>query len=109
MVLKNLKSGKIIAGDLKEAKSIGDLLLGLLNSKNPRSLLFKTRFGIHTLFMKNPITVIILDSEMRVVKMKKDLKPFRFFFWNPKYDSVIELAGTDIAHIETGDILSISR
>lgn len=55
------------------------------------SLYFETRWGIHTFFVREPIDVIILDEENRVRVIKKGLKPWRIFFWNPRYGKVVEL------------------
>ncbi len=65
--------------------------VGLIGQKNPHPILFHTRFGIHTFFMRFPIDVIILDRHQTIVAMKENLKPWHFFFWNPKFDTVIEL------------------
>lgn len=75
----------------KQAKSIKDYTFGLLLEENRNGLLIKTRFGIHTFFMKFPIDVYVLDKNLKVVKVKKNLKPNRMFFWNPKYNMVVEL------------------
>lgn len=91
VILKNATTGKIICKDLKIAESFIDRSFGLLIKTNPRNLLFKTRFGIHTFFLKEPIDVIILDSQMRVIKIKENLQPNRLFFWNPKFNITIEL------------------
>ncbi len=69
MILKNKKTGKIICDDIKVAISFNDQLFGLLNPKNPRNMLFRTRFGIHTFFMKEPIDVLVLDQKMNIVKI----------------------------------------
>ncbi|MEX1013632.1 MAG: hypothetical protein WDZ80_00540, partial [Candidatus Paceibacterota bacterium] len=39
---------------------------GLIGEKFPRSVYFKSRWGIHTAGMKFPIDVIILGKDMRV-------------------------------------------
>lgn len=95
MILKNITTGKVICKDLKICESFIDRNLGLLRKSNPRNLMFKTRFGIHTFFLKEAIDVVILDKDLKIVKLKPTLKPFSLFFWNPKYDQIIELkAGT---------------
>lgn len=91
MILKIQKTRKIICRDLKLAESFKDRFFGLLIKSNPANLLFKTRFGIHTFFLKEPIDVLILNKEFKIVKAKQALKPNRFFFWSPKYSYVIEL------------------
>ncbi len=91
MILKIRKTRKIICRDLKFAQSLKDRLFGLLLKSNPRNLLFKTRFGIHTFFLKKPIDVLILNKEYKIVEAKQFLKPNRFFFWDFRYNFVIEL------------------
>ena len=66
-------------------------MFGLLIRSNPRNLLFKTRFGIHTLFLREPIDVIVLNDKLQVMGTKQYLKPNSLFFWNPKYSIIIEL------------------
>lgn len=106
MIIKNLTKKIIISKDAKFAASFLDRLFGLLIKSNPRSLIFKTRFGIHTFFLKEPIDVVILDKNYKVVKLKVNLKPNRLFFWNPKYFWVIELPK---GRIKTNKILLGSK
>lgn len=91
MILKNLTTHKVICKDLKICESFWDRMLGLLIPENPRNLMFRTRFGIHTFFLKEPIDVLVLDSHFRVVRIKEGLKPNRLFFWNPLFPIVLEL------------------
>lgn len=74
-----------------KAKSWKDKTVGLIGTKTPKSLYFETRWGIHTLGVQFPIDVVILDSNNVVRVLKQDLKPNRFFVWNPKYFKVLEL------------------
>lgn len=108
MVLHNQTKKTIIAKDLKEAKSLYDKLFGLLIKKNPRSLVFKTRFGIHTFFLKEPIDVLVLNSQNKVVSVKS-LKPNRIFIYNPTRSLVIELPAGIIQKSKTqrGDQLTL--
>jgi len=76
---------------VKEVTSLWEKSQGLLGSKKPHPLLLRTRFGIHTFGMKFPIDVIILDKENRVVALRKNVKPNRLYFWNPMYNTVLEL------------------
>ncbi len=87
---------------LKEAKSFIDQTLGLLRKSNPRSLLLKTHFGIHTFGLKQSIDVIILNNNYVVVKVTKNLKPNSLFFWNPRYSIVLELPANLIDKSKTG-------
>lgn len=109
MQLINLKNNQTICEDLKICRNLLDKSLGLINPKNPRNIMMETRFGIHTFFLKEPIDVLVLNKKMQVVKIKKDLEPFKLFFWNPKYLKVIELSCGAILkyRIALGDTLSI--
>jgi uncharacterized protein len=78
-----------------EAKTIRQRMVGLLGAKKPKSIYFQTRWGIHTIGMKFPIDVVVLDNKYYVKKIKTNLKPMSVFLWNPKYKNVLELpAGT---------------
>ncbi|QQS38858.1 DUF192 domain-containing protein [Candidatus Woesebacteria bacterium] len=70
--------------------------VGLMFTPTVHPIYFKTRFGIHTFFVRNPIDVLILDNEFIVRKMIVNLKPWRVFLWNPRYNNVIELPGSSI-------------
>lgn len=101
MILKNLTVDTILSEDLKIASSSADIFLGLLRQSNPKSLLFYTRFGIHTFGLKKPIDVVILDNQKIVRKICISLKPNRILLWNPKYNIVIELPANTIFRSKT--------
>ena len=107
MILKNISKKTVLAQDLKQAKSFLDKAVGLLRKSNPRALLFKTRFGIHTFFLREAIDVIVLDREFKVVKIKQNLNSNRLFFWNPGYFYILELPAGLIkkTHTTIGDKL----
>lgn len=85
---------KIIFLRVKEAKSWPEKFFGLIGKK-PYPLLLRTHFGIHTFGMQYPLDVLILDSKNQIVKLKENLVPNRFFIWNPRFNTVVELpAGT---------------
>ncbi len=90
MIVKNLTQKTVISEDCKECKSWENQVLGLLKKDNPRSLLFKTKSGIHTFGLKEDIDVIVLNNNHQVVKLA-EVKPNAFFFWNPKYNLILEL------------------
>ncbi len=83
--------------------------IGLLGSKKPYPVYFKTRFGIHTVGMTYPIDVLILDDTFCVQRIKENLKPNRLYIWPPHYSHVIELPiGYAKAHAITyGDVISL--
>lgn len=110
MVLYSQSRKVVITNELKIAKSILDKFFGLLIKSNPSSLLFKTRFGIHTFFLKKPIDVLVLSSSNKVVKAKT-VKPNSIFVYNPKYATVIELPQNTIKKTKTeiGDNLVLKN
>ena len=73
------------------AGNIKDKVTGLIGKEKPESLMLKTHFGIHTFGLKFPIDVLILDDKNKAMAIKENLKPCRIFFWNPIYETVIEL------------------
>lgn len=81
---------KIISTNAIILKSVLEKSIGLLGHKKFDAIIFKTRFGIHTFGMKEKITVLILDKNKKVVKVK-NLNPNKLFFWNPKYSQIIEI------------------
>lgn len=74
-----------------QAKSLLQKSVGLIGQNAPKSILIKTRFGIHTFGMKFPIDVLILDKNQQVVQLKQNMVPNRLFFWNPRYNLLLEL------------------
>jgi hypothetical protein len=76
---------------VKLYSSLKDRGIGLIGHKKAEPAMFLTRFGIHTLGLKFPIDVLVLDSEGKVVKLEGGLKPNRFFVWPIKFNKVVEL------------------
>lgn len=81
---------------------------GLLGENEAKTIVFKTRFGIHTFFMPFPIDLIVLDSK-GVVRMAKTVEPNRIVFWDIRFDTVIELPENTIreTHTKIGDIVAL--
>lgn len=78
--------------NIKARKLIGlEKFIGLMGKDKPETVCLETRWGIHTFFMKYPIDVFVLDDKNKVVKVKRNLKPWRVFFWNPRYYKILEM------------------
>ena len=75
---------------LKYLKSFKEKTLGLAFKNKLEPVCFKTRWGIHTFFVKNPIDVFVCDNNFVIRKLVRNLKPFKIFLWNPKYSNVFE-------------------
>lgn len=100
MRVVNQSKNTSLSDNLKGANSFSDRIFGLLKKSNPRCLMFKTRLGVHTFFIKNPIDVIVLDVDFKVVK-RGMVKPNNLFFWNPKHSLVLELPRGTIKKTKT--------
>ena len=80
---------------------------GLIGADPVYPVYFTTHFGIHTFGLLAPIDVVILDKDLSVVTLKKNLPPDQLFFWNPRYHHVVELPSGTVAdrRIEVGSVL----
>jgi len=101
MKIINLTKKSLISDHCKVARTFLDRALGLLNKANPRALIFQTRWGIHTFFLKQPIDIILLGTSSQVVNMAIDLSPNRFFLYPPRFKIVIELPQGSISSSKT--------
>lgn len=101
MTVKNLTQNTIITKNCKHATTLMEITFGLHWISNPPELLFKTRYGIHTLSLKKSIDVLILDDQFKVQALKQNLLPNQFFFWNPKFQWVLELPAGVISQTGT--------
>lgn len=108
MVLINKTKSVVLHENVIEAKTFKAKQEGLIGSDGKTALLLKTRYGLHTFDMKFPIDIAVLGSENTIVKIKRNLKPNRFFFWHPKYSKVIEIPSILNAEFAKGDILVLS-
>lgn len=79
-----------------------------MGKKKAETVYLETRWGIHTFFMKFPIDVMVLDNKNKVVKIKRELKPWRLFLWNPKYYKVVELPAGKISNLNLGMVIIFS-
>lgn len=95
MRIRNATRGTVIAEGARVARTLPEKIKGLLGEKTPNAMVFRTRWGIHTIGMRFPIDCIVCDSDGRVKATRVDLYPGRFFMWNPLWSILIELpAGT---------------
>ena len=88
-MIRNITKNSILAEKFSFKKGVGKII-GLLGKTKPETLVFTTRFGIHTFFLQFPIDLIVLDSN-GVVKLAKTVKPNKVVLWNIKFKTVIEL------------------
>lgn len=91
MKVFNKTKDALVSDDVLVLKTFREKSNGMRIFKEPRAVYFETRWGVHTLGMKFPIDVVVLDEGGVVRAIKRDIKPNRCFFWNPKHRRVLEL------------------
>lgn len=106
MKIFNKTKNVLVSDDVLMLRTFREKSDGMRAFKEPRPIYFETRLGVHTFDMKFPIDVVVLDEKNRVVVIRKNMKPNRFFFWNPKYRRVLEFSTGSL--IEKYDQLEIS-
>jgi len=87
-------------------------LFGLLGKRGlnaGRGLWIKPSSGVHTMGMRFPIDVIGLDKRLRVLRVWREMPPYRLTSLNFRLHSVLELPAGRAAECRTevGDQLSI--
>jgi uncharacterized membrane protein (UPF0127 family) len=92
----NATRGKTVAARVEKADTAATRSKGLLGRASlpaDEGLWIVPCPMIHTLFMKFPIDVLFLDSELRVRRVIENLPPWRFSPWVWSASSVLELRG----------------
>lgn len=91
--------------NVKILRGVWEKSKGLIGADPIYPVFFTTRWGVHTFGVNHPIDVLILDKNNRVVALRHNLQPNRFFFWNPTYMRVLELPAGEIQKkgIRTGE------
>ena len=102
----------IICKKIKKAESIEDRMIGLMFRKSIHEgfdgLLLNPCKSIHTFFMRFPIDVLFLNRELKVVKIIKNLKPWRITGLYFRADQVLEMSiGSIPESLKIGDELEI--
>ena len=95
----NQTQNSILSNEYSFKKGFGKIK-GLLGENEAKTLIFETRFGIHTFGLKFPIDLLILDNNGTVV-VAKSVKPNKIALWNIKYKTVIELPYKTITRTKT--------
>lgn len=110
MMVQNQNQIKV-ASSAKEASSMISRMKGLMFSKDMvgfDGLFIKPCNSIHTFFMNYPIDVIFLNKEMKVVKIKRNLLPWRMTRMYLSAHQVLELKGGTLDdRILEGDKLEV--
>jgi len=109
--IRHVKSEILLGREIKEAKSFRDRLVGLMfknKMKEFDGLMITPCKSIHTFFMKFNIDVVFLDKKFLIVKILRDMKPWRVsgFYMNALH--TLELpSGTLTGEVQEGDELEV--
>ena len=106
------RTANVIATNMKYATSFKDRLIGLMFKERMEGfdgLLIRPCNSIHTFFMKYNIDVIFLNRDNKIVKIVKDLRPWRMTWIKFSADKVLELNSNVVSgDIEVNDTLELS-
>ena len=83
----------LLGKQMKKATSLIDRLIGLMFFKEMKgfdSLLLEPCRSIHTFFMRYAIDVLFVDKDMKIVKIIREMKPWRMSLIYFSAHSVLE-------------------
>jgi uncharacterized protein len=81
-------------------------LMGRSSLDPGEGMLFEGNGSIHMFFMRMPLDVVFCDGDLRVVKVVRELKPWRTAGARGAR-TTIELAAGAAAGVDVGDVLTI--
>jgi uncharacterized membrane protein (UPF0127 family) len=87
-------TGVLLAADVREARTIGARMRGLMGRgvMPGDGLLIKPADSIHTFFMRMPIDLIFLAADGTVLKLCEAVKPWRIRLMPRHAAAVLEMA-----------------
>jgi uncharacterized membrane protein (UPF0127 family) len=109
-MIQIIYKGKIIAQDISIADNFMSRLMGYMFQSVPHKagILFQPAISIHTFFMNFPLDVIFMDESYKIIKIYRNLKPWRHTWFYFSSRKTLELpAGQFPLEVEEGDILEV--
>lgn len=107
-ILINRTRDALVVGHLIRAESTLARMRGLLGRMNlptDTGLLIDPCRSIHMWFMRFSIDAAFLDAELRVLKVKRSLRPWQLGWAPRKTRCVLETAAGVMANLQVGDQL----
>lgn len=111
MRMYRVSDNKTFADPCELAESMVSRFWGLMgrSSLEPGSgLLLRPCNSIHTFFMRFAIDVVYLDRELKVLRVRRGMKPWRMDFPVARAAAVLELPADAAAGLSVGDLLCLS-
>jgi uncharacterized protein len=110
----NTTRGTVVGQRIRVAETGLTRIVGLLGERElppGDGLLIVPSQGVHTLGMRFPIDIAVLDNDWRVIAIRRDMGPFRMtrMFW--KAAAVLELPSGMLESTSTlvGDTIEFAR
>lgn len=103
-------NGKVIATGVSLADNFWDRLAGYMFRSRPHKpgIMFEPAPSIHTFFMNFDLDVIFMDGHHRILKIYRNMKPWRHTGFYFKARRTLELpAGQFPSDLKEGDILEV--
>jgi uncharacterized protein len=107
--LRRADDGSVVCANCEVADSFWTKFRGLMGRASlpaDEGMLFRPAGSIHMFFMRFPIDVVFCDGDLRVVKVVRDLKPWRIAGARGA-NVTIELAVGAASGLEPGDQLQL--
>ena len=107
-------AGKILAANLKQAKTVMERVQGLIRKKplkETEALWIPSCPSIHTFFMAYPIDVIFTDKYFQVISLFENVCPGRILWGGWKGWNVFEMKQGQIKKLslKEGDVLYVEH
>jgi uncharacterized protein len=102
--------GRIIASNVSVADNFWDRLSGYMFRSKPHTMgiLFEPAPSIHTFFMCFDLDVIFMDEKYQILKIYRQLRPWRHTWFHLKARKTLELpAGQFPSDINEGETLEV--
>jgi uncharacterized membrane protein (UPF0127 family) len=104
-----IREGDVLAA-LEVAESHRSRLVGLLGREDfEGALLLRPSRSVHTVGMRFPIDVAFCDREMRVIELRRSMRPYRFGRprWSARMVIEAEAGAFERWHLRVGDQLEV--
>ena len=112
VTVANLTRGTLLGDRIEVADTSLSRFLGLIPKRGLNAgegLWIKPSSGVHMFWMRFAIDVVGLDRQMRVVRIWRNLKPWRMTSVSMQMHSALELpvGQIDAGDVQLGDVLEI--
>jgi uncharacterized membrane protein (UPF0127 family) len=104
---------KIISNDILIAETLVDRLIGLMFREKlvgADGLLLNPCRSIHTFFMRYNLDIVFLNSDNKIIKIIRDIKPWRMTWIYFRANKTLELPSGKLPfELKEGDVLEVKN